>query len=80
MEIKLGVAAEAVELDNVLEAKKFDREEYCGIEFLMKNLEGKKSLFGKVKPSVKKMVNYSDGFELRDKDLAKVLELLKGKK
>jgi hypothetical protein len=80
MELKLGVAGEAVELDNVLQAKKVDREEYCAIELEMKNVEGKKSLFGKVKPSVKQVINFGDNTEQRDKDFEKVVASLGGKK
>ena len=80
MEIKVGVAAEAIELDNVLEIKKFDREEYCAIKFVMKNVEGKKSLFGKVKPSVEKLINFSDNFDGRDKEFEKISQLLAAKK
>lgn len=76
MELKLGVAKEVVESDDILATKKIDREEYCAIELEMKNTEGKKSLFGKVKASVKRVINYGESTAERDADCDKINELI----
>lgn len=77
MELKLGSAQEVVQAADILATKKVDREEYCALELEMKNTEGKKSLFGKVKASVKRVINYGDDVQTRDADCDKINQLIK---